>query len=120
MATKTIELRKDIVKLLKTINNNIYCRRADPKALYPHIIYSIEDIYQAKVLNVEIWDRADGTTRIETIADNIEKLKDEVVNNENHSFILYYNEDRKWVDDDDKEIQRVNLSFEIRYYGKEK
>ena len=120
MATKTIELRKDIVKLLKTTNNNIYCRRADTKAMYPHVVYTIEDIYEAKVLNIDIWDKADSTTRIEELADNIENLKDEMVNNENHSFIIYYNEDRKWVDDDDKDIQRINMSFEIRYYGKER
>ena len=117
--SKTIELRKDIQNIFKSITENVYFRKANRNSLYPHIVYSIEDIYNAKVLTIDIWDKYIDTSRIEEIADNLEKIKNIVVNSEFHSFILYYNNDRKWVDDEDKEIQRINLSFQINYYGKE-
>ena len=118
--SKTIELRKDIQALLKEVLEKVYYRRASLRKMYPHVIFTIEDIFQAKVLNIDIWDKSEDTIRIEELADSIEKLKDTVVNNKNHSFILYYNEDRKWIDDDDKSLLRINMTFEIRYYGKER
>ena len=120
MASKTIELRKDIQALLKTVTAQTFYRRATDTALYPYVVYTIEDIFGAKMLKVDIWDKDSSTLRIETIADSIETLKDEIIKSENHTVILYYNEDRQWVDDEDKQIQRINLSFELRYYGKER
>ncbi|WP_300386463.1 hypothetical protein, partial [Clostridium sp.] len=62
---------------------------------------------------------ADSTRTIEGLVDKAEEVLDKyTLTNENHSITLYYNEDRKWVDDEDKKIQRINESFEIRYYGK--
>lgn len=119
--SKTIELRKDIQKLFKEVADKAYYRRAINSNIYPHVVYTIEDIGDAKSLNIDIWDKSESTERIEILADEIEKhLKDEVVTNDNHSFILYYNYDRQWIDDEDKNIQRINMTFEIRYYGKEK
>lgn len=122
MVSNTLELRKDIKKILSEAHERVFYRRASDKALYPYLTYSISDIYGAKVLELDIWniDVKDSTITIETIADNIQKtLEGYKLTNENHSIILYYNEDRKWIDDEDKRIQRINLSYEIRYYGKE-
>lgn len=118
--SKTKELRKDIQSLLSGVACKVFYRRTLPGMMYPHVIYTIRDIFNAKVLNIDIWDRCEDTLRIEELADSIEKLKDTVVNNDNHTFILYYNEDRKWIDDEDKSLLRINMSFEIRYYGKER
>lgn len=117
--TKTIQLRKDIHNLLKSIHNNIFYRRAQHEDIYPHVVYTIKDIFNAKVLSIDIWDKDSDTKIIEEIADNIENLKDTIITNENHTIVLYYNEDRRWIDDEDKDIERINMSFEIRYYGKE-
>ena len=117
--SKTVELRRDIQQLLKSYYEKVFYRRSDSEEEYPYLVYTIEDIFQAKVLNIDIWSQGSNTEEVETIADIIEKIDKEVITNENHALILYYNEDRKWVDDEDKNIQHINLSFEIRYYGKE-
>lgn len=121
MANKTIELRKDIRSILLEVHENVFYRRATDEAKYPYIVYSINDIYGAKVIEIDFWDRnmADSTRTIERLVDKAEEVLDSyTLTNENHSITLYYNEDRKWVDDEDKKIQRINESFEIRYYGK--
>ncbi len=122
MVSKTIELRKDIKDILSEAHERVFYRRAKQKDAYPYIVYSIKDVYGAKVLEIDFWDRDinDSTRNIETMVDKVEELLDKyTLTNENHSITLYSNEDRKWIDDEDKTIQRINESFEIRYYGKE-
>ncbi|WP_346877547.1 hypothetical protein [Clostridium sp. UBA5712] len=122
MVSKTIELRKDIKDILSQAHERVFYRRAKQKDAYPYIVYSIKDVYGAKVLEIDFWDRDinDSTRNIETMVDKVEELLDKyTLTNENHSITLYSNEDRKWIDDEDKTIQRINESFEIRYYGKE-
>lgn len=122
MVSSTIALRKDIKSLLSNVHERVFYRKANDEVIYPYIIYVIKDIYGAKVLEINIWsiDPEDSTVTIENLADDIQKaLDNSIVINDNHSIILYYNEDRKWIDDEDKRIQRINFSYEIRYYGKE-
>lgn len=122
MVSKTIELRKDIKDILSQAHDRVFYRRAKQKDAYPYIVYSIKDAYGAKILEIDFWDRDinDSTRNIEAIVDKVEELLDKyTLTNEYHSITLYSNEDRKWIDDEDKTIQRINESFEIRYYGKE-
>lgn len=120
--SSTIELRKDIKRILSEAHERVFYRRVSDKALYPYITYLVKDIYGAKELEINLWnvDQEDSTVAIEELADSVQRvLNDTISINENHSIILYYNEDRKWIDDEDKRIQRINFSYEIRYYGKE-
>lgn len=119
MESKTIELRKDICDLLKSKCSNITYRRASYEASYPYVVYTIKDIGESKELEINIWDKNSDTTQIEDIADNIEKLDKEILTNENHTFSLWKNNDRQWIDDEDKNILRINMTFELRYFEKE-
>lgn len=119
MASKTIELRKDIQKLLKEVYDQVSYRRVSDDTPYPYVVYSIKDIGESKELEINIWDKNSDTTQIEEIADKIEELDKEIVNNENHSFSLWNNNDRQWIDDEDKNILRINMTFELRYFEKE-
>lgn len=117
---KSIELRKDIYSLIKSGHERVFHRQASSIAQFPYIVYKITDIGDSKELEIDYWDRNNSSETIENLADNIEKLLDEeVVSSSEHSFVIYYNNDRKFVDDEDKNIQRVNETFEIRYFGKE-
>lgn len=119
MASKTIELRKDIKKILEEVDKKIFYRRAAANTPYPYISYLIKDVGELKVLEIDYWDNDVSTVNIETLADSVEEVLDgKTITNENYSGALYTNNDRKWIDDDDKTILRINESFEIRYYGK--
>lgn len=122
MVNNTLELRKDIQSILLQAHGTVVYLDADKDTKYPYVVYSIKDVFGSKILNIDIWNRdVEKSTRvIENLADSIERILDRyILNNENHSFTIFYNEDRKWVNDEDKFIQRINESFEIRYYGKE-
>lgn len=120
LTIKTEKLREDIVKLLKNNVDRVFYRNASKEVPYPYIVYTLKDIYRAKVLELNIWDYGKDTINIENLADNIEKTLDkEIITNENHSITFYSNEDRAWVDDEDKQVLRIKETFEIRYYGKE-
>ncbi|WP_366914711.1 hypothetical protein, partial [Clostridium sp.] len=71
MANKTIELRKDIRSILLEVHESVFYRRATDEAKYPYIVYSINDIYGAKVIEIDFWDRnmADSTRTIEGLVD---------------------------------------------------
>ena len=117
---KSIELRKDIYSLIKNGHERVFHRQASSTAQFPYIVYKITDIGDSKELEIDYWDRNNSSETIENLADNIEKLLDEeVVSSTEHSFVIYYNNDRKFVDDEDKNIKRINETFEIRYFGKE-
>lgn len=118
--SKSIKLREDITSLLKSKHESVYHRKASSKAQFPYIVYTISDVGEFKELEVDYWDKSDTSERIEILADTIEKLlNEELINNEEHSCAIYYNNDRKFVNDEDKSIQRINETFEIRYFGKE-
>lgn len=117
---KSIELRKDIYSLIKSGHERVFHRQASSTAQFPYIVYRITDIGDSKELEIDYWDKNDSSETIENLADNIEKvLNEEVINSYEHSCAIYYNNDRKFVDDEDKNIQRINETFEIRYFGKE-
>lgn len=119
MAVNILELRKDIQTILKNICENVFYRRSSDTTKYPYIVYSIKSIGEAKELEINIWDYNCDTSKIENIADKIEDINREIVSNENHTFSLWNNYDRQWIDDDNKDILRINMTFELRYFEKE-
>lgn len=120
MANKTIELRKDIQHLLKSIFEKTFYRRADVDTKYPYLVYTIRDVDDYKILEIDFWDEGSNTENIENIADKVEETLDEFIKtNENHSISIFKNNDRRWVDDENKNILRINESFQILYYGRD-
>lgn len=120
MANKTIELRKDIQHLLRSIFEKTFYRRADVDTKYPYLVYTIRDVDDYKILEIDFWDEGSNTENIENIADKVEETLDEFIKtNENHSISIFKNNDRRWVDDENKNILRINESFQILYYGRD-
>lgn len=118
--SKTIELRKNVVAILKEIHPNIYYMKASDDSAFPYIVYSIRDVANSKVLELDYWDKNTTTTPIEILADNVEQgVKNTFSINASHSITFYYNNDRQFFEDEDEFIKRINHSFEIRYYGLE-
>lgn len=120
MVNKTIELRKDIQHLLKSVFEKTFYRRADVDTKYPYLVYTIRDVDDYKILEIDFWDEGNNTENIENIVDRIEETLDEFIKtNENHSISIFKNNDRRWVDDENKNILRINESFQILYYGRD-
>ena len=79
MATKTIELRKVVTKLLKEVNKQVYYENATDEATFPYIVYNFDTVNLNNYprddifLTIDVWDQGGTSTTVETLADNIEE-----------------------------------------------
>ena len=112
----TNEIRKDIKNYLKQKCENVYYLKASDISRFPYIVFSIRSVGEGKVLELDIWDRHKDTTRIENLTDDIEEMfLNEVMCNEKHCIAFYSNDDRRFIEDSDKHLQRINESYELFY-----
>ena len=120
--TKTNDLKKLIMVQLKTLTSNVYYEIAADNALYPHIVFSFKminlgDLWrQDYTLDVDVWDKGQNTTRIDSLCDDIEKLLH--MQNLPQTGILptFYLIDRRSIIDEDKSIKHRLVRFQIQNY----
>jgi hypothetical protein len=107
---------------LKTLTSNVYYEIAADNALYPHIVFSFKminlgDLWrQDYTLDVDVWDKDQSTTRIDSLCDEIEKLLH--MQNLPQTDILptFYLIDRRSIIDEDKSIKHRLVRFQIQNY----
>ena len=120
--SKTIELRKLIVKLLKEVNKSVFYENASDKAKYPYIVYNLDNINTVNyprndiILTIDVWDRSNSTVTVETLTDNIEDVLNMLNKPSKNLFPTFYLEDRMSIDDEDPLIRRRQLKFKIESY----
>jgi hypothetical protein len=120
--TKTNDLKKLIMTQLKTLTSNVYYEIAADNALYPHIVFSFKminlgDLWrQDYTLDVDVWDKGQNTTRIDSLCDDIERLLH--MQNLPQTGILptFYLIDRRSILDEDKSIKHRLVRFQIQNY----
>lgn len=120
--TKTNDLKKLIMAQLKTLTSNVYYEIAADNALYPHIVFSFKminlgDLWrQDYTLDVDVWDKGQNTTRIDSLCDDIEELLH--MKNLPQTGILptFYLIDRRSIIDEDKSIKHRLVRFQIQNY----
>ena len=120
--SKTIELRKLIVKLLKEVNKSVFYENASDKAEYPYIVYNLDNINTVNyprndiILTIDVWDRSNSTVTVETLTDNIEDVLNMSNKPSKNLFPTFYLEGRMSIDDEDPLIRRRQLKFKIENY----
>lgn len=120
--SKTIELRKLIVKLLKEVNKSVFYENANDKTEYPYIVYNLDNMNTVNyprndsILTIDVWDRNKDTVTVETLADRIEDILNMLNKPSEKSFPTFYLEDRMSIDDEDPLIRRRQLKFKIENY----
>jgi len=126
--SKTAELKSLIETKLLTKSSDVYYRSAPDDSAFPYVVHSLRNVNLGDLnrdtafLDVDIWNRSvldsDDWSAIEIIADNIESL----FNNANYPtgniLPTFYRDMRQYVEDSDKAIQHINLTFEIQNYYK--
>lgn len=122
MVSKTIELRKVIVKLLKEVDKSVFYENANDKANYPYIVYNLDNINTLNyprndiVLTIDVWDRNKDTVMVETLTDEIEERLNMLNQPTDKLFSTFYLEARMSIDDEDPLIRRRQLKFKIESY----
>lgn len=117
---KTIEIRKVIHTYLKTKHSRVYYQSPPETATMLYVVYdmpnSIDDGSMERfILDIDIWDNADDTTALETLADSIDKgLHRKTVSISGTITATFYRENRLALKDDDPRIRRRKIIYQIR------
>lgn len=119
--SKTLALRKQLQSMLKTITPNVYYEEAPDNRPYPYLVFELSELTHndgMTLLQLEInaIDYGDSSARIEGIADSVQKAlhKYYFINHE-IQFTSYKNK-RDTIKEEDKQIIRRRLLFEVRLH----
>lgn len=121
MANRTEELRKQLQKVLKTATSNVHFEQAPDAANYPYIVYELSELTYSDgkstmQLEVNVLGYGTNTAAIESIADAVQTtLNDYFYINPYIQFTAYRGA-RNTIKEDDKQIIRRRLTFEIQLH----
>lgn len=123
--SKTAALRSIAAARLNTVPGATYHKKAAPNATYPYKVYTLSSVAFPDSarddfdLLVDIWDRSPDPKRIEEIADQIERLFNDVNLPEPPIYPTFFRDTRHSLDDPDKELQHIQLHIAVQLYETE-
>lgn len=112
-------IRKKLKAEISQVVDN-YFLTAHNKAKYPYAVLDIKETddqnYIPYYLEIEVWDKGDNTTTLETICDDLKSLLDRKrVVEDNYAYIIWFSGCITNIDDD-KTIKRRVSTFDIHLY----
>lgn len=119
--SKTLELKKQLQTIFKSLTANVHYEIAPDSSLYPYLVYELSELtysYGKAVMQLEVnlLDYGTSTSVIETLADSLQdKLEKYYFINDKIQFRVY-RRGRITVQEEDKKIRRRRLTFEIQLY----
>jgi len=118
--TKTIALRTELQRLLKTLTTNVYYEEA-PDTATSYLVYELSEVTKEygrilMQLEINILDYGTSSTAAETLADQVQTVlhKYHFINS-SIQFTLYEGL-RGTVKEEDKQIIRRRLLFEVHLH----
>lgn len=122
MKSSTNELKKQIAAQLKSICKNTFFERAEKKE-HPYLVFELNELQceSGRVqYKFEVNCIGKGESyEVDTIADRTQDLFDDFsYQNDKISFYTYRGQ-RQTVYEEDKNIRRRKLTFELNFYSKE-
>lgn len=106
---------------LNDLGYGVYDKMPPPKTQYPFIYYSVDEPYRninptLYTLTIDVWDRNQGTYRVEDVADKIDnKLEKKSYSDECISATVT-RQSRNKIEDTDAEIKRRRLTYQLRVF----
>lgn len=112
-------IRKKLKTEISQVVDN-YFLTAHNKAKYPYAVLDIKETddqnYIPYYLEIEVWDKGDNTTTLETICDDLKSLLDRKrVVEDNYAYIIWFSGCITNIDDDKTIKRRVSI-FDIHLY----
>lgn len=120
-----INLRRTILQKLRTYHNRVYYQNAPKDAVFPYVVFNFPNSFDNENqevfnLDVDVWDNKSDTTEIETITSNIWRglnryryLDDDI------QFSVYRDNRLPTLDEDEINIKRRKLIFQLRYFDRQ-
>lgn len=118
-----IKLREQLGKLIGAIHPRASFEGSTYDMDYPYIVYNLPNSFangrqEIFNLDVDVWSYGADTTELETITRQVEKGLDMYKYIDENIQFSIYKRNRLNVEDDDKQIKRRKLIFELRYYDR--
>lgn len=117
-------VKKFIYNELTKLGYKVYDSRPPANVPYPFIEYSADIPFRninplLYVLTINIWDRAETSVTVETVADDIDNLIENLSYIDEHIQVKVKSQARQQIDDPDIEIKRRLLTYQLRVFKKE-
>ena len=118
--TKTISLRTEIKRLLKTLAANVYYEEA-PSTVTSYIVFELSEVNKeyGRVLiqlEINIFDYGQSTTAVETLADQVQSTFHKYHFIDANIQFMVYEGSRQIIKEEDKQIIRRRLLFEVHLH----
>lgn len=102
-----------------------YYSEAPEGAAYPYAVFdvnvlSVDDARNSCTLEINVWDKGAYYSRAEQMADDIEKKVDGEISLSDDLLFYAYKGSREHILDEDKQIKRIRMQFELYFYERSK
>lgn len=119
---KTQELRKVIMSVLTGIQGGTYYHLASNDTAFPYKVFDLSSVYLGDLsrddysLDIDVFDRATNSKRVDEIADAIEAALSCVNLPQATILPTFFRQMRYVVQEDDKDIYHIQLRFDVQCY----
>jgi len=121
---KTWSLRTELQRLFKTLTTNVYYEGNQDPAIYPRLVFELSEVsydsgktlYQ---LEVNVIEHGTGTKNAEDLADKVQSALNKYYFINSEIQFTCYKGARQTIQEDDKQIIRRRLTFEIQLHEME-
>lgn len=122
--SKTLALRKEIQKLIKTKTTNVFYEEASKKNIYPYVVFELSEVQNISAktiyqLEINCIDYGENSATIEALADDIQKLLNRYAFIDAQIQFVIYQGLKQIIKEDDKKIIRRRMLFELNLYSSE-
>ncbi|WMJ78480.1 MULTISPECIES: hypothetical protein [unclassified Sedimentibacter] len=119
--SKTWALRVELQKIFKVLTNNVFYEGNQDFNIYPRLVYELSEVsYNSGKtlfqLEVNVIDCGTSTQAVEELADNIQYTLNKCYFRNDKIQFTSYRGSRQNIKEDDKEIIRRRLLFEIHLH----
>ncbi len=119
--SKSIALRTALQTILKAKASNVYYEEAPDTHPYPYVVYELSELSHDSgrtliQLEVNVIDHGDSTSVAEALADDIQDALHKLYYIDTSIQFSSYKNQRNTVKEDDKQIIRRRLLFEIHLH----
>ena len=119
--SKSIALRTALQTILKAKTSNVYYEEAPDTHPYPYVVYELGELSHDSgrtliQLEVNVIDHGDSTSVAEALADDIQDALHKLYYIDTSIQFSSYKNQRNTVKEDDKQIIRRRLLFEIHLH----
>lgn len=121
MASKTIALRTELARLLRTQADYVYYEEAPDKRNFPYVVFELSEVLHSYgkttfQLEINVIGHGEASSTIENLSDTIQTMLNKYFFINSDVEFTVYQGIRQIVKEDDKQIIRRRMLFEVQLH----